>query len=157
MSQTLITILLTAALTIAGNILYFEYKAKREFDRQVLKERLIKFLLPLFYTLEKDDFVFQGLVNRLNGDPWEYDAEKFKRLLEKLEKIISENLYLADDQLQAACLDFLEDALATDSEERFLLLMENEKEDVAGKKLEKFKSLISVLYNETRRRYLRSK
>lgn len=155
--QILATVVLTATLTIIGNIIYFEYKSRHEFDRKVLKERLTKLLLPLYFTLEEEDFVLKAIINHPDGDPWEYDSDKFKRLLDKLGKIISENLYLADGELHTACLEFLERAYTTDSGERFQMLMSNEKEDVAGKKLEEFKKMIESQYNKTRKEYLRLK
>lgn len=157
MTQILITVGLTASLTIIGNILYFEYKSRHEFERQVLKEKLTRLLLPLYFVLKEDDFILSAIINHPDGDPWEYDSAKFKRLLDKLRKIVSENLYLADGELHTACLDFLELAYAaSDSDERFQMLMRNEEEDVAGKKLEGFKTIITAQYNQTRRLYLRS-
>lgn len=156
MVQVLVTVGLTATLSILGNILYFEYKSRHEFDRQILKERLTKLLLPLYFSLEEDDLILKAVINHPDGDPYEYDSEKFERLLKKLDKIIAENLYLADGELHAACLEFLEQAYTADSSTRFQMLMSNNDEDVASKKLEEFRNVIAIQYNQTRRAYLRS-
>ena len=54
-----------------------------------------------------------------HDDPVLYEAEKPIRLFKELQKVIYENIYLADDELHKALLDFLNWAIQSNIDERF--------------------------------------
>jgi hypothetical protein len=153
MHQILITVGLTAALTIIGNIIYFEYKSRNEFSRNVLRERLTKLLLPLYFTLEEDELILNAEISNPDGDPYQYESEKLIRLRKLLSKIIANNIYLADDDLHAACLILLRHAYATNADERFQLLHMSGR-DFDAEAVEEFKKIVTKQYEHARRQYL---
>ena len=136
---------------VVGNIIYFEYRLKKERGREVLKKRLTNLLLPLYYTLKDDELLIHAWLNS-EADPYEYESDKPERLFNSLRKIIKENLYLADDELHEACIMFIEWAYKADKNERFQRVhSEDLKED---KILKKFIEIVYKKYNETRNRYI---
>ena len=147
----LIPIILVAVLGVTGNIIYFEYRLKKERNREVLKKRLTNLLLPLYYTLKDDELVIHAWLNS-EADPYEYESDKPERLFNSLREIIKGNLYLADDELHEACIMFIEWAYKADKNERFQRVhSEDLKED---KILKKFIEIVYKKYNETRNRYI---
>lgn len=147
----LIPIILVAALGVIGNVVYFEYRLKKERGREVLKKRLTNLLLPLYYTLKNDEFVIYAWLNS-EADPYEYESDKPERLLNSLREIIKGNLYLADDELHEACIMFMEWAYKADKSERFQRIhTENLTED---KIFKRFIEIVYKKYNEARNRYI---
>jgi len=154
----ILPILITAGLTILGNIIYFEYKSRRDSSKKILRERLTKLLLPVYFILEEDGMVLEAIANHPDGDPWEYESGQLDRLREKLVKIVSDNLYLADDELHTACMKFLAQAYVTNPNERFQILhnrgTEEAAKDVDGEAFKEFKRVVIQKYESGRRSYL---
>ena len=150
--STLISIILVAVLGVVGNIFYFEYRLKKERSKEVLKKRLTNLLLPLYYTLKDDELVIHAWLNS-EADPYEYVSDKPERLLNSLQKIIKENLYLADDELHEACIMFIEWAYKADKNERFQRVHDG---DLAEDNvLKKFVEMVYKKYDETRKVYIK--
>jgi len=150
--NTLISIILVAVLGVVGNIFYFEYRLKKERSKEVLKKRLTNLLLPLYYTLKDDELVIHAWLNS-EADPYEYVSDKPERLLNSLQKIIKENLYLADDELHEACIMFIEWAYKADKNERFQRVHDG---DLAEDNvLKKFVEMVYKKYDETRKVYIK--
>lgn len=148
----LIPIILVAVSGVLGNIIYFEYRLKKERHKETLKKRLTDLLLPLYYTLKNDELVIHAWL-KSDADPYEYESDKPERLLNSLTKIIKENLYLADDELHTACIMFMEWAYKSDTNERFQRIHDS---DLAEDKiLEKFRDIVYKKYNETRNEYIK--
>ena len=148
----LISIILVAVLGVVGNIFYFEYRLKKERSKEVLKKRLTNLLLPLYYTLKDDELVIHAWLNS-EADPYEYVSDKPERLLNSLQKIIKENLYLADDELHEACIMFIEWAYKADKNERFQRVHDG---DLAEDNvLKKFVEMVYKKYDETRKVYIK--
>lgn len=103
----LIPIILVAIFGVLGNIIYFEYRLKKESNKEIQKKRLTNLLLPLYYTLKNDELAIHAWLNS-EVDPYEYESDKPERLLNSLTEIIKGNLYLADDELHTACIMFME-------------------------------------------------
>lgn len=150
--NTLISIILVATLGVIGNIIYFEYRFKKERRKEILRKRLINLLLPLYYTLKDDELVIHAWLNS-EADPYEYESDKPERLLGGLQKIIKENLYLADDELHESCTMFIEWAYKADKNERFQRVHDGDlAEDNVLKKLVE---MVYKKYNETRKEYIK--
>lgn len=147
-----ITIILAAAFGVIGNIIYFEYRLKKERRKDILKRRLTDLLLPLYYILKDDELVIYAWLNNIDADPCEYESDKPERLLSGLQKIIKENLYLADDELQEACLMFIEWAYKADKNDRFQRAHVNDLSE--DNVLKKFVDIVYKKYNETRKEYI---
>src|SRR3989338_2345568 len=113
-----IPIVLVAISGVLGNIIYFEYKLKKERRKEILKKRLTDLLLPLYFVLKEYELMIHAWL-KSETDPYEYESGKPERLLNNLMKIIKENIYLADDELHVACAKFIEWAYKCDSDERF--------------------------------------
>jgi hypothetical protein len=148
----LIPIILVAVLGVVGNIFYFEYRLKKERSKEVLKKRLTNLLLPLYYTLKDDELVIHAWLNS-EADPYEYESDKPERLLNSLQKIIKENLYLADDELHGACIMFIEWAYKADKNERFQRVHDGDL--VEDNVLKKFVEMVYKKYDETRKEYIK--
>lgn len=150
--NTFVSIIIVATLGVIGNIVYFEYRLKKERRREVLKKRLTNLLLPLYYTLKDDELVIHAWLNS-EADPYEYESDKPDRLLSGLQKIIKENLYLADGELHEACIMFIEWAYKADKNERFQRVHDgNLAEDGI---LKRFVDTVYKKYNETRKEYIK--
>jgi len=147
-----IPIILVATLGVLGNIIYFEYRLKKERHKEILKKGLTKLLLPLYYTLKNDELVLYAWLNS-DVDPYEYESDKPERLLKDLEEIIENNLYLADDELHAACIMFIEWAYKGDVKERFQRVHDSTL--VEDKILEDFRDIVYKKYNEARNKYIK--
>ena len=148
----LVSIILVAILGVMGNIIYFEYRLKKDRHREITKSRLTKLLLPLYYTLKNDELEIHAWLNS-EADPYEYESDKPERLLSDLVKIIKENLYLADDELQEACIMFMEWAYRADKNERFQRLHSNDLAE--DKTLKRFTEIVYKKYNETKKEYIK--
>ena len=149
--NNLITIILVASLGVIGNIVYFEYRLKKDHRRDILKRRLTDLLLPLYYALKNDELEIYEWINS-DVDIFEYESDKPKRVLNKLKEIIKENLYLADDELHNSCLTFIEWAYKSDEKERFQRIHSNTLEkDII---FEKFINIVYKRYYETRKEYI---
>lgn len=147
-----IPIILVATLGVLGNIIYFEYRLKKERHKEILKRRLTKLLLPLYYTLKNDELVWHAWLNS-EADPYEYESDKPERLLNDLVEIIKNNLYLADDELHVACIMFMEWAYKGDVKERFQRVHDSTLAE--DKILEDFKDIVYKKYNEARNEYIK--
>jgi len=150
--DTLYSIILVAALGVVGNIVYFEYRLRKERHREVLEKRLTNLLLPLYYTLKDDELTIHAWLNS-EADPYEYESDKPKRLLRRLRKIIKHNLYLADHELHKACITFMEWAYRADTNERFQRIHDGEL--VEDKIFQKFVCEVYKKYNETKKEYIK--
>lgn len=116
--KTILPIIAVAILTLLGNVFYFEYKFRKERKKETLREKLTQFLLPLYFIFKKDEFELHEWI-KADVDLDEYYSDMPRRLMSKeLYEIISKNLYLADDELHQACLQFLEWRYKSDVEER---------------------------------------
>ena len=150
--NTLVSIIIVATLGVIGNFIYFEYRLKKERRREVLKKRLTNLLLPLYYTLKDDELVIHAWLHS-DVDTYEYESDKPQRLLNSLQKIIKENLYLADDELHEACIMFIEWAYKADKNERFQRVHNG---DLAEDNiLKRFVEMVFKKYNEARREYIK--
>ena len=148
----MISIILVAVLGVVGNILYFEYRLKKERRREVLRKRLTNLLLPLYYILKDDELVIHAWLNS-EADPYEYESDKPERLLSGLQKIIKENLYLADDELHEACIMFIEWAYKADKNGRFQRIHDGDL--VEDNVFKKFVEMVYKKYDETRKEYIK--
>ena len=147
----LIPIILVAVLGVTGNVIYFEYRLKKERRREILKKRLTNLLLPLYYTLKDDELVIHAWLNS-DADPYEYESDRPERLFNSLRGIIKENLYLADDELHETCIMFMEWAYRADKNERFQRV--HSEELAEDKILKRFIEIVYKKYNEVRSQYI---
>jgi len=56
--SSIISIIIVAILGIIGNIVYFEYRFKKEHKKEIDKEQMTKLLLPLYIILKTDELEF---------------------------------------------------------------------------------------------------
>lgn len=150
--NNLISIILVAILAILGNIIYFEYRFKKERRKDILKKRLVNLLLPLYYILKNDELLVHAWINS-DADPYDYESDKPERLLKDLAEIIKENLYLADDELHKNCLMFIEWAYKGDTRERFQRVHNGKLAE--DKILEEFRDIVYKKYNEAKKEYIK--
>lgn len=148
----LVPIILVAVLGVIGNIIYFEYRLKKERHREIIKTRLTNLLLPLYYILKNDELVFNTWLNS-EADPYEYESDKPERLLNDLAMIIKKNLYLADDELHEACIMFIEWAYKADKNERFQRVHDSDLAE--DETLKKFTEIVYKKYDKTKKEYFR--
>ena len=114
---TLASSILVAFIGVVCNIIYFKYQKRTTIKRDILETKITKLLMPLYFCLQNDQFAFSETIE--NGDPADYIADTPKRLLSKITAIIQQYLYLADDELQKACIDFMKWAYEADTQRRF--------------------------------------
>ncbi|MDE2588905.1 MAG: hypothetical protein KGL95_04495 [Patescibacteria group bacterium] len=137
---------------VIGNIVYFNYRLKKEGNKEVLKMRLTNLLLPLYYILKNDELEVYLWIKG-EADPYEYESDKPKRLLNPLVEIIKRNLYLADDELHEACISFIEWAYQSDVQERFQKVHYGIlEEDII---FSKFRDVVYKKYDEARSAYIK--
>lgn len=142
------SIITTAILVILGNILYFEYRFKKENTT----EKLTKLLQPLYIILKTDELEYHAYAKSKTVDLYEYYSDMPERLLKPIKKILNNYLYLADDQLQRQSLKFLKWAYSEDSNERYdKLHTQALKQD---KTFENFQKIVYKKYDEQREKYL---
>lgn len=145
--SSIISIITTAILAILGNILYFEYRYKKENTTK----KLTKLLQPLYIILKTDELEYHAWIKNDNANLYEYYSDMPNRLLKPIKKILNNELYLADDQLQKQSLRFLRWAYSEDSNERFEKQTRDFKQDKA---FENFRKTVYKKYNEQREKYL---
>lgn len=145
-------IILVAVLGVIGNIIYFEYRLRKERRREISKKRLTNLLLPLYYALKDDELVIHAWLNS-DVDPYEYESDKPERLFNSLREIIKENLYLANDELHEDCIMFMEWAYKANTNERFQRAHSGPLPE--DKILERFVEIVYKRYNDERRRYIK--
>lgn len=150
--NTLVSIITVAILGVIGNIIYFEYKLKKERRKEILKKRLTDLLLPLYYALKDDELVIHAWL-KSEADPYEYESNMPTRLLNSLAETIKGNLYLADDELHAACVMFMEWAYKGDPDERFQRMHKGGLSE--DKILEKFRDTVYRKYYEAKSEYIK--
>ena len=117
------SIIIVAVLGVIGNIAYFEYRTHKEASKDLLKQRLTDLLLPLYVILHLEEIAIDAWLRSGEGDYAESHSGLPTRILSPIEKIIKENIYLADDQLHIACVDFLHWAYGSDTNARFQDMM----------------------------------
>jgi len=147
------SIIIVAILGVIGNIIYFEYRFKKERKKEISKERLIKLLLPLYIILKTDELEELAWQKNENTDLYEYHADKPKRLFSPIKDILDKNLYLADDELQLFSLLFIEWTYREDSGARFQEL-HNDMRLIQDEILDDFRSMVYRKYNEQRKKYV---
>lgn len=148
-----VSIIIVAVFGVIGNIIYFEYRLKKEHRKEIDKEQLTKLLLPLYIIFKTDELELIEWLKNENADPYEYESDKPDRLFKPVKKILDTNLYLADEDLQKHSLLFIEWAFKEDSYIRFQKL--HSKGLKQDKVLDDFKKLIYKKYNEKRNKYLK--
>lgn len=149
--SNLTSIILVAFLGVIGNIAYFEYQARRKTKKDLLRQRLIELLLPIYIAFRYDE-IEVGKIHNTDDAPDIYPnfiSDRTVRIANKIENIIQKNLYLADDELSKACLDFLDLAYSFNSDQRIEM-----KED---KYLDEFKNFIIKRFYNDRNEYLETK
>ena len=146
-------IIIVAVLGVIGNIIYFEYRLKKEHRKEIAKEQLIKLLLPLYMILKTDELEFHAWQKSDSVNLYEYESGKPDRLFNPIKDILDKNLYLADDELQINSLLFIEWAYREDSKERFQIV--HDKALGQDKILNDFRELVYKKYNEQRNKYLK--
>lgn len=141
---------MVAILGVIGNIIYFRYQTNKEKSKEVIKMRLTNLLLPLFITLKDDELTLQWEIQ--NDNPCVFDSEKPSRLRNKLNSIISNNLYLADDELHEACLAFLNWSGLCDESQRYQNIMNQVNIDDTDYLI--FQKVVYEKYYAERKKYL---
>jgi len=150
--ETLAPIIIVATLSLMGNILYFNYRFKKERKKELLRETLTQLLLPLYVILKRDELEFYEWQNNDDADMAEYASDMPERLMSKVYPIIEKNLHLADSDLFTGCLQFLEWGHRSDSNQRFQRIHTGAlKED---RVLDEFKELIYSKFAYARKDYL---
>lgn len=153
--SNIISIIAVAVLGVIGNIAYFEYKTHKETSKNLLKERLTKLLLPLYIVLYIDEKSEIAWATNGDGDYADFYSRLPSRLLPPIIKIIKENIYLADDTLHSACMDFLEWAYMNDENDRFQKLMSRDFDElIQDKNFKNFSDIVRQQYEEIRHLYL---
>lgn len=154
----LLQIIIVAVLGVMGNIAYFEYQTRKGASRDLVKLRLTNLLLPLYVALHIEEAAVEAWLRTRNGDYAESHAELPKRILHQIEKIIKENIYLADDKLHIACVNFLQWAYCSDTDARFQELMSGDFESaIRDKDFKKFYDIVTREYEDARHEYIKSK
>jgi len=149
----IVPIIIVAILGVIGNIAYFEYRLKKGHGEKIIKEQLIKLLLPLYMILKTDELEVFAWMKNQEMDIYEYESDKPDRLFNPIKNILDKNLYLADDELQKCSLLLIEWAYRENSYERFQKIhYEKLKQD---KIFNDFRELVYKKYNEQKRKYLK--
>jgi hypothetical protein len=148
----LISVIIVAALGVIGNIVYFEYRFKKEYHKEIVKEQLIKLLLPLYMVFKTDELEFFAWQKNDDADLYEYESDKPDRLFKPIKEILDKNLFLADEELQMYAMLFVEWAYREDSRERFQRVHYKVLEQ--DKILNDFRELVYKKYNEQKEKYL---
>lgn len=151
--SNIVSIIIVAILGVIGNIIYFEYRLKKEHKREISKEQLTKLLLPLYIILKTDELEFLAW-DKVGADLFEYESNKPDRLFNLIKNVLDKNLYLADEELQMFSLLFIEWGYREDSGARFQEL-HNDMYLTQDKTLNDFRDLVYKKYNEQRKKYLK--
>lgn len=147
--SNVISIIIVAVLGVIGNIAYFEYQVKRKTKKDLLRQRLTELLLPIYIALEYDTIEVDK-IQSTDDAPDVYPhfiSDRTVRVANKIEEIIKKNLYLADDNLCEACLNFLGFAYQLNSNQRIEV-----GEDVY---FNEFKDLIVKRFLSDKKEYLK--
>ena len=152
--QDILSIIIVAVLGVIGNIIYFEYRLKGERHKEILKKRLTRLLLPLYYAFKDEEFSMPAW-HRSEVSYQEYLSELPDRLRKDLSEIIKNNIYLADEELHKGCLEFIAWGYKQDEGERYEELMVAGFKENRDKALDSFKSLVYRKYEETKSQYLK--
>lgn len=152
--SNIISIIIVAAFGVIGNIIYFEYRLRKEKRKEIIKEQLVKLLLPLYIIFKTDELEYLAWYKNPNLDEYEYESNKPDRLFKPAKEILDKNLYLADDELQLFSLLFIEWAYREDSNARFQEL-HNDMWLSQDKTLNDFRELVYKKYNEQKKKYLK--
>lgn len=150
----LIQIITVAALSVIGNITYFEYQTRKKNSKALLKQRLTELLLPLYVILHVEEIAIKAWYASPEGDYANVHSELPTRVLIPIKEIIKKNIYLADDELHQACLNFLQWAYSSDENERFQSLMGGKFDtSIYDKGFDEFLEVVIRKYNEARITY----
>lgn len=153
--SNIVSIITVAVLGVIGNIAYFEYKTRKKTSKDLLKERLTKLLLPLYVVIHVDEKAEIAWATNGDGDHADFYSRLPGRLLPPIIKIIRENIYLADDTLHTACIDFLEWAYMNNENDRFQKLMSGDFDElIQDKDFKNFSDIVKQQYEEIRHLYL---
>ncbi|MFH0972732.1 MAG: hypothetical protein V1768_01910 [Patescibacteria group bacterium] len=155
--EILIPIFFVAILTITGNVAFFKYQFKKDNNWKILHQQLTELLLPLFYAFKNDEFNQSEWFGNDNIDEHEIVAQEPKRLMKEIIPIVKNKLYLADNELHASCIKFLEWAHGVNESNRFDESHTNDIDINTDKALLEFKELVFKKYNATRNNYLKQK
>ena len=151
--SSIISIIIVAILGIIGNIVYFEYRFKKEHKKEIDKEQMTKLLLLFYIILKTDELEFLEW-DKIGADLFEYESNKPNRLFNPIKNVLDKNLYLADEELQMFSLMFIEWAYKEDSGARFQEL-HNDMYLTQDKILNDFRELVYKKYNEQKKKYLK--
>ncbi len=154
--SNILSIIAVAVLGVFGNIAYFEYQTKKKTSKDLLKQRLTNLLLPLYVILHLEEISTDAWARSPDGDYADVHSELPNRILSPIEKVIKENIYLASDTLHEACIDFLQWAYGSDTNERFQKLMSGNFDfAIQDKDFKKFYDVVVREYNEARHEYIK--
>lgn len=152
--STLISVILVAVLGVVGNIVYFEYQTRKKSSKALVKQRLTDLLLPLYVILHVEEIAMKAWYASPDGDYADGHSELPTRVLLPAKEIIKKNIYLADEELHQACLNFLQWAYYSDENERFQSLMGSKFDaSVSDKGFDEFQEIIIKKYEEARVAY----
>lgn len=153
--SNILSIIIVAVLGVIGNIAYFEYRTHKERSKDILKQRLTDLLLPLYVILHLDEIAIDAWCRSGDGDYAESHSDLPTRILSPIEVIIKQNIYLADDQLHIACVDFLQWAYRSNTNARFQDIMNGDfNSAIQDKDFKKFYDIVTHEYNNARHQYL---
>lgn len=153
--SNLVSIILVASLGVIGNIIYFEYQTRKKSSKELLKQKLTNLLLPLYCAVHLDQIAEDAWLRTDDGDWADSLSNLPHKLVVPINKIIKENIYLADDELHKASLDFLTWAYGSNTNDRFQEIMKGDFDDaIKDKDFKKFYDIVVKEYNEARREYL---
>jgi hypothetical protein len=152
--SNLLSIILVAVLGVIGNIAYFEYQTRQKNSKELLKQRLTDLLLPLYVILHVEEIAMRAWYSSPDGDYAGGHSELPTRVLLPINDIIKKNIYLADEELHQACLNFLQWAYHSDENERFQSLMGGKFDaSISDKGFNEFQELVTRKYHEARMAY----
>lgn len=145
--ETLMPILLVALLSVLGNVMYFKYQFKKQNKYSILHKQLTDLLLPIFFVFQENSLESKTWSKHVDYDPVEDQIVAPRKILKKVIPIIKDNLYLADDELHTACIQFLEWSAKFNETEAF-------QKAVTGfpdlTELDKFQEVIERSYKSTK-------
>ena len=70
------SIIIVAVFGVIGNIIYFEYRLKKEHRKEIDKEQLTKLLLPLYIIFKTNELELIEWLKNDDADPYEYESDK---------------------------------------------------------------------------------
>ena len=117
--QTLTPIIAVAALTLLGNVIYFNYKFNKVIKAKKNETKITEFLLPIYIIFKTEEFARHRWLKDPNADLAEYYSDMPDRLFVPIKNIIDKNLHLTDSDLQKLSVQFIEWGFREDSYQRF--------------------------------------